>query len=135
MAGRTADMLERGNDRILSRWLRGATAYLKRNREGRFPPSRKAMEPETMRTLGRERVRFPASGLRPQSYDRMLHAYARRASPSRFRVVAANRFFRIRPSKISERKHKIIERESRRKLRRSITLARKLNRASYLSPA
>ena len=88
-----------------------------------------------MINYGRGRRRFPASGRRKQSYDSMLHAFAKRIAPSRFRLPAVTRFQRIRPkmSRDSKMNRRVYALTRHRRLQREI--ARTLSRVAYLSPA
>lgn len=87
-----------------------------------------------MTAYGRTRRRFPASGRRKQSYDSMLHAFAKRTSPSRFRRAAVTRFKRIHPKLTRDSKfnRRMYELSRRRRVQR--TIAHTLSRVAYLSP-
>jgi hypothetical protein len=87
-----------------------------------------------MSNYGRSRRRFPAAGRRKQSYDSTLHAFAKRVSPSRFRLAAVTRFKRVKPKiwRDSKANRRIYELTRKRRLQRKI--AHTLSRAAYLSP-
>jgi len=115
--------------------LHGAERYLKRSRVGRLPPRHRRGGDHRLTEYGRARRRFPASGRRKQSYDSMLHAFAKRTSPSQFRRAAVTRFQRVLPkvvrdSKLNNRTYELTR--SRRIQRR---IAHTLSRVAYLSPA
>jgi hypothetical protein len=102
---------------------------------GRLPPRHRRGGDRRLTNYGRSRRRFPASGRRKQSYDSMLHAFAKRISPSRFRRAAVTRFQRIHPRvtrdpKINSRSYELTR---RRRLQRRV--ASTLSRVAYLSPA
>lgn len=88
-----------------------------------------------MTNYGRPRRRFPASGRRKHTYDSMLHAFARRTSPSRFRRASPIRFKRVRVVASRNYKHNVAVYEASRALRRRRLLARKLGKVAYVSPA
>jgi hypothetical protein len=88
-----------------------------------------------MTNYGRSRRRFPAAGRRRQSYDSMLHAFIKRAGPSRARRVSTFRFEPLRAAAHKDYKLNITSYEASRALRRHKLLARKLGRTGYASPA
>ena len=65
---------------------------LKRTQGGYTPTKRSRYTENVATVFGRRRVRFPASGRRRRSYDALLHAFAKKISPSRFRRVSKLRF-------------------------------------------
>lgn len=102
---------------------------------GRLPPRQRRGGDRRLTNYGRSRRRFPASGRRKQSYDSMLHAFAKRISPSRFRRAAVTRFRRIYPKIVRDSKinHRNYELTRRRRLQRKAAFT--LSRVAYLSPA
>lgn len=88
-----------------------------------------------MTNYGRPRRRFPASGRRKHTYDSMLHAFARRTSPSQFRRASTIRFKKIRVAAFRNYKRNITVYESSRALRQRRLLAQKLGKVAYVSPA
>jgi hypothetical protein len=102
---------------------------------GRLPPHHRRGGDRRMTAYGRTRRRFPASGRRKQSYDSMLHAFAKRTSPSRFRRAAVTRFKKVYPKLARDSKvnRRVYELTRRRRLQR--TIAHRLSRVAYLSPA
>jgi hypothetical protein len=59
-------------------------------------------------TFGRRRVRFPASGRRRKSYDSLLHAFAKKISPARFRRASSLRFVRALPERSADFKENVL---------------------------
>lgn len=84
--------------------------------------------------FGRRRMRFPASGRRRQSYDSMLHAFAKRISPSRLRRAASLRFKQVKVRLGADFRENLVTVVSTAGLHRRKLLVRKLNSVSYLSP-
>jgi hypothetical protein len=90
-------MLRREHSKLYKHWLRGVEGAAKRSQSGYVPVSRSRYTDNVAVAFGRRRVRFPASGRRKKSYDSLLHAFAKKISPSRFRRVSTLRFVRVRP--------------------------------------
>lgn len=65
----------------------------------------------------------------------MLHAFARRTAPSRFRRVTALRFKRVVSEIDTDYKVNLRAYEPTRRIRQQRNLARKLGRITYLSPS
>src|ERR1700712_231550 len=70
---------------------------LKRTQHGYTPTSRSRYTDNVATTFGRRRARFPASGRRRKSYDSLLHAFAKKIGPARFRRVSKLRFHWVAP--------------------------------------
>lgn len=86
------NLLRREQSKAYKRWLAGAEGMLKRSRLGYIPTSRSRYTDNVATSYGRQRIRFPASGRRRKSYDSLLHAFAKKVSPSRFRRTSKLRF-------------------------------------------
>jgi len=65
----------------------------------------------------------------------MLHAFARRNAPSRFRQVTALRFKRVVSEIDTDYKVNLCVYEPTRRIRQQRNLARKLGRITYLLPS
>ena len=65
----------------------------------------------------------------------MLHAFARRTAPSRFRRVTSLRFKQVVTEIDTYYKVNLRAYESTRRIRQQRILARKLGRVTYLSPS
>lgn len=87
-----SEMLQREHSKVYKRWLAGVEGMLKRTQIGYTPTKRSRYTENVATTYGRYRVRFPASGRRRKSYDSLLHAFAKKVSPGRFRRAAKLRF-------------------------------------------
>jgi hypothetical protein len=85
-------LLRREQSKVYKRWLSGVEGMFKRTQGGYAPTSRSRYTDNTATAFGRRRVRFPASGRRRRSYDSLLHAFAKKISPSCFRRVSKTRF-------------------------------------------
>lgn len=70
---------------------------LKRTQHGYTPTNRSRYSENAATTFGRRRARFPASGRRRKSYDSLLHAFAKKIGPARFRRVSKLRFRWVAP--------------------------------------
>lgn len=90
-------VLRRENSRVYKRWLAGVEGASKRSQLGYTPASRSRYTDNVSTAFGRRRARFPASGRRRKSYDSLLHAFAKKISPSRFRRASRLRFAHITP--------------------------------------
>jgi hypothetical protein len=86
------DLLRREQSKAYKRWLAGAEGILKRPQLGYTPTSRSRYTDNVATSYGRQHIRFPASGRRRKSYDSLLHAFAKKVSPSRFRRTSKFRF-------------------------------------------
>lgn len=93
----TRAMLRREHSKLYKHWLRGVEGDVKRSQTGYTPVSRSRYTSNVATMFGRRRVRFPASGRRKKSYDSLLHAFAKKVSPARFRRVSSLRFVRALP--------------------------------------
>lgn len=80
----------------------------RRSQLGYIPTSRSHYTDNVAIAFGRRRVRFPASGRRKKSYDSLLHAFAKKVSPSRFRRVSSLRFIRAVPDLASDFKENLV---------------------------
>jgi len=85
-------LLRREQSKVYKRWLSGVEGMFKRTQDGYTPTNRSRYTDNVATTFGRRRVRFPASGRRRRSYDSLLHAFAKKISPSRFRRTSKLRF-------------------------------------------
>lgn len=99
-----------------------------------MPASRSRYSVNTALEFGRRRLRFPAAGRRRQSYDSMLHAFAKRISPARIRRAASLRFKRVRVNLAADFRENLVTSASTAGLQRRKLLCRKLNSVAYLSP-
>lgn len=113
--------------------MRGAERYLKRGRTSYLPPKYGRGGTSLIVNFGRNRRRFPAAGRRRHSYDSMLHAFAKRTAPSRFRQISSRGFKRVSGLIGTHFKINLRTYELPRALRRQRNLAQKLNRVTYLS--
>lgn len=119
---------------MYKRWLRGAEQALRLSTRGHTPASRSRYFVNSALEFGRRRLRFPASGRRRQSYDSMLHAFAKRISPSRMRRAASVRVKQVKAKLVADFRENLAISVSTVGLQRRKLLVRKLNSVSYLSP-
>jgi hypothetical protein len=83
----------------------------------------------------KDRVRFPASGFRPKSYDRTIHMFVRRMTPTRLRCVMGTRFKSCRPTLAPFYKLNVARYELTRSLRQRRARLKSVLHARYLSRA
>jgi ribosomal protein S4 len=107
-AGASLSPLVREQSRLYKRWLGGVEGMSKRSQLGYIPTSRSHYTNNVAIAFGRRRVRFPASGRRKKSYDSLLHAFAKKVSPSRFRRASGLRFIRALPDLASDFKENLV---------------------------
>jgi hypothetical protein len=84
--------------------------------------------------FGRRRTRFPASGRRRKSYDSLLHAFAKKVSPGRFRRAAKLRFRWAHPKLSGNFQENIATLTPMFGSNRRRHTAKKLTAVAYLSP-
>jgi len=84
-------------------------------------------------SYGRQRVRFPASGRRRKSYDSLLHAFAKKVSPSRFRRTSKLRFHWATPKLSTDFQENVSALAPLFGSNRRQYLAQKLSTVAYLS--
>lgn len=87
-----SELLRRERSKAYKRWLSGVEGKLKRTQVIYTPMARSRYTENVSTIYGRHRLRFPASGRRRRSYDSLLHAFAKKVSPGRFRRVSKLRF-------------------------------------------
>jgi len=132
-SGPTGNLLVRENNTLYKRWLHGAARYLRKTQKGYMPPIRNRYDGHCALDLGRRRPRFPAAGRRRRSYDSLLHSFAKKTSPSRFRRVSSLKFQPIYPGLSNDARRDQLVLTLGRALRQRRALSRKLNRTAYLS--
>jgi hypothetical protein len=98
-----------------------------------MPPLRNRYDKHCAIDLGHRRPRFPAAGRRRRTYDSLLHSFAKKTSPSRFRRVSTLKFQAIYPGLSSDARRDQLDLMLGRVLRQRRALSRKLNRVAYLS--
>lgn len=131
--GPTGNPLVRENSTLYKRWLRGAAHYLRKTQKGYMPPLRNRYDKHCAIDLGHRRPRFPAAGRRRRTYDSLLHSFAKKTSPSRFRRVSTLKFQAIYPGLSNDARRDQLDLMLGRVLRQRCALSRKLNRVAYLS--
>ena len=132
-SGPTGAPLARENNTLYKRWLHGATRYLRKTQKGYMPPTRNRYDKHCALDLERRRPRFPAAGRRRRSYDSLLHSFAKKTSPSRFRRASSLKFQPIYPSLSDDAHRDQLTLALGRALCQRRSLAHKLNRTAYLS--
>jgi ribosomal protein S4 len=127
------DVLSRENSSLYKRWLSGISGALKRSQGGYTPTSRSRYTKNVAIAFGRRRVRFPASGRRRKSYDSLLHAFAKKVGPARFRRATVLRFQRPTPNQTSDFRETLIASSALYGLGRRRKTAQALSHVSYFS--
>jgi ribosomal protein S4 len=127
-------LLRREQSRIYKRWLAGVESALKRTQTTYTPTKRSRYTENVSTNFGRRRTRFPASGRRRKSYDSLLHAFAKKVSPGRFRRAAKLRFRWAHPKLSGNFQENIATLTPMFGSNRRRHTAKKLTAVAYLSP-
>jgi len=106
---------------------------VKRPRVGYIPTSRSRYTANVAIMFGRRRARFPAAGRRRKSYDSLLHAFAKKVAPARFRRASITQFKRALPRIAGEFRENLLTTVSPAGLTRRRALSRELSKPAYLS--
>jgi len=107
--------------------------FAKRMQLGYSPTSRSRYSANTATLFGQRRVRFPASGRRRKSFDSLLHAFVKKAGPSRLRRASFLRFKRIIANPGVTFHEALVVAGAHSGLNRRRKLAGALSRVAYLS--
>jgi hypothetical protein len=124
--------LARGNSLLYKCWLQGASRFLHRSQVGYTPTAYGRYLKISAESFGRRRLRFPGAGRGPV-FESVLHAFARRTSPSSYRRASTLKFKRVTAEAISDFREKLIVNMLGCRLRRQRLHARKLISNAYLS--
>ena len=126
-------ILQRERSGLYRRWLYGVEGAAKRTQLGYVPTSRSRYTANVAIAFGRRRARFLASGRRHKSYDSLLHAFAKKIAPARFRRAAVTRFKRVLPRTVFDFRENLLATANYAGLGHRCALARRLSASSYLS--
>ena len=113
--------------------MQGVEGAAKRPRAGYIPTSRGLYTTNVAINFGPRRARFPASGRRRKSYDSLLHAFAKKTGPSRFRRSSVLRFKRAVPRIKPDFREHLLKTFTSSNLNRRRSLLLLLSGSSYLS--
>jgi hypothetical protein len=135
LSGETHNIRDKGNDALYSRWLNGFEGWIKRSQISHYPPGREPHDSQTLTFTGRRQPRFPSAGMRRLTYERVVHAYSRRAAPARLRRASRSRFIAARPRYAKDWRTKAMVYDMSRSLRQRRRQARLQSLNAYPSNA